>query len=220
MSPVAQEGHGTAFARTSFEVICMHTLALADSPWRLFGSFSAGDVAVIAVLLASMGIGFWTGFVWQFIRIGSLAICILVTLLYSPLVADSLDLEYSAAVKLQMSAVAVFATTMTVSYLVAYLLRDVVNALKPQTTDRILGAAFGLVRGALLVGALSLLVLTYSEEESVLRAEVEQSRTAAVMGYFLQYALPDSVREQIKTRADMEAPPPGPPGGVETARGP
>jgi membrane protein required for colicin V production len=184
----------------------MHTLALVDPGWRLFGVFSPADVAVMAVLLVNAAIGFWTGFLWQFVRIASICICVSVTLLYSPLVADSLDLNYASSAKLQISAVAVFMTTLTVSYLVAYLLRDILNAFQPQTADRVLGAAFGMFKGALLVASLALFVLVYTEDQSAVRAHVEQSRTVATMGYFIQYALPDSVRERIKVPADVKPP--------------
>lgn len=88
----------------------------------------------------------------------------------------------------------------------AYLLRDIPDAFRPQTTDRVLGAVFGMFKGALLVASLALLVLTYTGERSALRTQVEQSRTVTTMGYFLEYSLPDAMRARIKTTADLEPP--------------
>ncbi len=202
------------------EVVHMHTLSVLDPTWRLLGCLSTGDIAVILILVVNMAIGFWTGFLWQFVRIASITACIAITLLYSPLVAESLDLDCSMALKLQMSAIGVFATTLTVAYLASYLLRDLLNALKPRVPDRALGAVFGAIKGALVIGAVALLVLLYGDEKSNMRAQVEQSRAATTMGYFLEYAVPDSVMDGVKTAAGLESQAPEGPSRVAAARRP
>jgi membrane protein required for colicin V production len=175
----------------------MQILLAMGGQGTLFGGVSVEDLVVVAVLVFSAVIGFWSGFIWQVVRIITLVACLAVTLFYAPIVAASVPESLGdQAARLEVAAVGVFVTTLTVCYLISFLFRDLVNALKPQLTDRILGAVFGLLKGALLIAIVVLLVLKYSGHESPIRKRVEQSRTAVTMGGFLWYTLPDTVREQ------------------------
>jgi membrane protein required for colicin V production len=172
--------------------------AVLDPAWKLFGVLSPVDAAVVLVLILSAVLGFWSGFAWQVVRLVSLAACAWVALLYAPFVAYSLGAEFSEPVRLLLSHMLVFAAALAVCYLLAYLFRDPINALKPEMTDRVLGGAFGLVKGALLVAFCAFLLLEYAAPQSPVRAHLEQATGAASMGRFLGYALPDSVRERLK----------------------
>ncbi|MHC4480847.1 MAG: CvpA family protein, partial [Planctomycetota bacterium] len=155
------------------------------------------------VLVASMGIGFWTGFVWQLIRIASVVACIWVASLYCPVVASILGTRLTESVRLIASFAAVFVAGLMVCYLLGYLVRDAVNALKPQMADRVLGAAFGLFNGALVVGLFAFLVLEFGAEGSAVRTHVEQSRAASLMATGLDHSLPDGLKRRIRTAGHL-----------------
>ncbi|MBA7698824.1 hypothetical protein ES703_107506 [subsurface metagenome] len=118
----------------------MFTFAVAGSVWMLFGLFTVVDLAVILLLLLSAAIGFWTGFVWQIIRLVSVVVCIWVTVAYSPVVAESLSSEVSYGARMLGSFVGVGLAALLVCYLLTFLVRDFINAIKPEMPDRILGA--------------------------------------------------------------------------------
>ncbi|KPK59451.1 MAG: hypothetical protein AMK73_08625 [Planctomycetes bacterium SM23_32] len=176
----------------------MYTSAAIDAGWTLLGLFTPVDLVIAAVLLASTALGFWSGFVWQLIRLASLVLCTWVTFLYAPTVALMIGPWLEEPVQVLASALAVFLSALLVCYLIAYLCRNLVNALKPQLSDRLLGAAFGLCKAVLLVGLLSFLVLEQGEEDSSLREQVAQSTAARAMSVCMEHSLPDSVKVRLK----------------------
>ena len=167
------------------------------------------DIAVLVLMAITAVIGFWTGFIWQVIRIISVIASIWIALVYSPVVAGFMGSRLPASMRDLISTAAVFLAAMLVLYLVGYLFRDVVNALKPQVTDRILGAAFGLFLGALVAAFFAFSILEYGEQEGPLVARVEDSAIAGTMGRFLGHALPDSVRKAVE-EGESAAPEPEP----------
>ena len=114
---------------------------------NLFGVFGAADVIILGIVLASAAIGFWSGFIWMLVLVVGMVACIWVTLVYHPVVARAFGSHFTQPMRLMGSAAAVFIGAILVCYLVAFLFRDIINALKPQLADRILGAVFGVILG-------------------------------------------------------------------------
>lgn len=166
--------------------------------WRAFGVLTTVDIIVIALVLVSMGIGFMTGFVWQFVRIASLVVSIWISWVYHPVVAESLSSGLSQPVRRIIGAFVVFLAALMVFYLLAFLFRDVINALKPELPDRILGAGFGLLKAGLLIGVAAFLTVHYLGPDNPVRTHVQSSKSAMAtvtcVRAFL-YVLPDSVSD-------------------------
>jgi uncharacterized membrane protein required for colicin V production len=165
------------------------------------------DIAVLVLMAITAVIGFWTGFIWQVIRLVSVIASVWIALVYCPVVAGFMGSRLPAAMRDLVSAAAVFLAAMLVLYLVGYLFRDVVNALKPQVTDRILGAVFGTLLGAIIAAFFAFAVLEYAEEDGSLAVKVQRSAIAGSMGRFLGHALPDSVRKVVDEAEGAESPP-------------
>ncbi|MGD2174445.1 MAG: CvpA family protein [Candidatus Brocadiaceae bacterium] len=178
----------------------MCPIAAAEGVWKLFGVLSALDILVIVCLLTSIALGFSSGFIWQILRIISVVISLWVAWIYHPVLADALSSDLSEPARQIGSAIAVFVGMLLLCYLISYLFRDMLNALKPQLPDRILGGVFGLVKGALLVGVLAFVVINYSSEESKVRRHVEESKAAMGMSMCAQtflHLLPDRVQRRV-----------------------
>ncbi len=166
----------------------------------MFGFLSVVDVVVLVALLLGAVLGFWTGFVWQIIRLASVVVSLWITWIYHPMVADAMGSGLSEPTRQFASAIAVFAGMLLLCYLVTYLFRDLVNALKPQLPDRVLGGVFGLCKTALLVGVIAFLVLRYAGEDNEVRRHVEASPAADAAAFCARtflYLLPDSVQRDI-----------------------
>ena len=140
----------------------MMAAELLEPGAKLLGMFGPADFVILGVVLAAAAIGFWSGFIWMLVLVGSMVACIWVTLVYHPVVAGALGAHFTEPVRLMGSAAAVFVGAILVCYLVAYLFRDIINALKPQLTDRILGAVFGVLLGVLLSAFFSFLVTRHA----------------------------------------------------------
>jgi len=183
----------------------MMAAELLEPGTKLFGVFGVADVIILGVVLASAAIGFWSGFIWMLVLVAGMVGCIWVTLVYHPVVAGAFGSHFTQSMRLMGSAAVVFIGGILVCYLVAYLFRDIINALKPQVADRILGAVFGVILGGLLSSFFCFLVLTYADKGAPVRPYVEQSVPARAMGTCFRYALPDGLRKVIGETAHKVA---------------
>ena len=179
----------------------MDAVQLLEPGEKLLGVLTGADLVILGLVLAGAAIGFWSGFVWMLVLTGSMVGCMWVTLVYHPVVAGFMGSQFSEPVRLMGSAAVVFIGAVIVCYLVAYLFRDVLNALKPQLPDRIVGVGFGVLLGLLLSSFLSFLVLEYSDEAAPIRPHVEESVLARPMGRFFGYTLPDRLRKSVEKTA-------------------
>lgn len=184
----------------------MCAIAMIEPGWKLLGLLAAADVVALVVLLATSAVGFWRGFIWQIVRLVSVVACMWVALVYHPVVARYVTSRFGESTRVIASVLGVFAATMLVCFLLTYLFRDVINALKPQFTDRILGAAFGALLGGVLVAFVSFVAIEYGSDDTVLTARVQESVGARAMGTCLRYALPDSVRDTVRSARSQRAP--------------
>jgi membrane protein required for colicin V production len=105
------------------------------------------DYAIVALCIASSAFGYWRGFVKEAIA--------LVTWLLAILLG-----EWTAAPELRVWAARaiIFVAVLVIGGLLAWLLRAVIRKSGLSSTDRSLGAVFGVLRGALLVGLLAIVV--------------------------------------------------------------
>jgi membrane protein required for colicin V production len=177
----------------------MYVLCTIEEGRRLLGLLGPVDLVILGLLLGFAALGFWSGFVWQIVRLVSLGVCTWVTFLYAPTVATYVGGWMGEAVRVLGSALGVFMSSLLVCYLVAYLFRDTINALRPKVTDRILGAALGLCKGALLIGLFAFLILHGADRESALRKRVADSRAASAMSVCVECGLPDQLKLRLKS---------------------
>ena len=168
---------GTAFAagdRGATMNSWISTVALVQLPTTL----TAVDCVVLGLVLLSMAFGFWTGFVWQFVRIAGLVLSVWVSWLYYPTVSKYLGAAMPDSVRNVVAAAAIFVAVIVVCYLVSFLFHGVIDALKPEMPDRLLGAVFGLIKGVMFAGFLAFMLIRFLPAGSEARARVEGSKGA------------------------------------------
>ncbi len=156
----------------------MFVLAAAGEGWQAGGGLSPVDFGVILLLLVSLGIGYWTGFVWQLIRMVSLVAGIWISVVYSPVVAESLRGPLGWPLARVAAALGVFLAVLMVFYLVGFLCRKLINAIKLEKPDRIMGALFGLAKGALLIGIVAFIILRYVDADRAVHKHTARSVVA------------------------------------------
>jgi membrane protein required for colicin V production len=125
------------------------------------------DYAIIAILIASAAFGFWRGFVKEAIAIATWLVAIFLAWQGAWLVEERLG-EWNAAPELRIWAARaiIFIGVLILGGLLAWMLRALIRKTGLSSTDRSLGAFFGLARGALLVGLLAIVIdLTDLESE-------------------------------------------------------
>jgi membrane protein required for colicin V production len=117
------------------------------------------DFAIIAICIASAAFGFWRGFVKEAIAIVTWLVAIVLAWQGAWLVEERLG-EWSAAPELRIWAARaiIFIGVLILGGLLAWTMRALIRKSGLSSTDRSLGAFFGLARGALLVGLLAIVI--------------------------------------------------------------
>ena len=117
------------------------------------------DYAIVGICVASAAFGFWRGFVKEAVSLATWLLALLLAWQAAWMIEDRLG-EWSAAPELRIWAARaiIFVVVLVIGGLIAWALRALIRGSGLSSTDRSLGAVFGLGRGALLVGLLAMLV--------------------------------------------------------------
>ena len=118
------------------------------------------DFVFIGVLLASLLLGAWRGLVFEVLSVVSWAAAFVVAQWFAPDVAQKLPLAGAGeAVRYALAFAVVFVACVFAGGLLAALVKKLFAAVGLQPADRALGAAFGLVRGVVLLLAATVVIL-------------------------------------------------------------
>jgi membrane protein required for colicin V production len=160
------------------------------------------DLGLAAVLLVSAVIGVWRGLVFEVLSLLGWVVAYVVAQVAAPVVSSSLPigapgspLNYAAAFAIS------FIVTMIVWALLVKLLRAVLHATPLQVVDRALGAAFGLLRGGVVLLVIATVVLLTPMAQS---AAWRQSSGALWLSSALQVLkpmLPEALGRHLPTRS-------------------
>lgn len=132
------------------------------------------DWLLLAALLISVVIGIWRGLVYEVLSVCAWVAAFLVAQAFGWQVAQGLPLgSLSDPLRLAVGFVLVFIGVAFLGGLVAWLVKKLVASVGLRPIDRVLGGAFGLLRGGLLLLALSVVVgLTPMRAEPAWRESV------------------------------------------------
>ena len=113
---------------------------------------STVDWVFAGVLLFSMLLGAWRGLVYEVLSVLGWAVSFYAAQWFAPMVASLLPLQSATdAVRYAAAFVLVFIAAIFAAGLLAFLLKKLVEAMGLRPVDRTMGAAFGLVRGLILL---------------------------------------------------------------------
>lgn len=117
------------------------------------------DVAMLIVLAVSAGVGVWRGFIFEAASLLGWVVAYVGAQRFSPWVAAQWALQgYSPELGRGGAFLLLFIVILVAWAMLARVLRSVVHATPLQVPDRLGGAAFGLVRGVLILLVLATLV--------------------------------------------------------------
>lgn len=113
---------------------------------------AAVDWILLGVLLFSMALGAWRGLVYEVLSVLGWVVSFFAAQWFAPQVAARLPLQSaSEPVRYAAAFVLVFIAAVFAAGLLAFLLKKLVDAIGLRPVDRTLGAAFGLLRGLILL---------------------------------------------------------------------
>ncbi len=117
------------------------------------------DWIFLAVLLVSMVVGAWRGLVYEMLSLANWVAAFVLAQWFGPAVAEWLPLAGATeVVRFLAGFVVVFVAALFVGGLLAFLIRKLVAAMGLRPVDRVLGAAFGVVRGVVVLLAFTVVV--------------------------------------------------------------
>lgn len=142
------------------------------------------DWVFLAVLVFSMLLGAWRGLVYEVLSVLGWAVSFYAAQYFAPMVAGWLPLQSSSeTVRYAAAFVLVFVAAVFAAGLLAFLLKKLIEAIGLRPVDRSMGAAFGLVRGAILLLAAAVVIKMTALEKS---AWWQESKGAPVLNATLK----------------------------------
>ena len=106
------------------------------------------DWIFVAVLVISLLVGAWRGLVYELLSLANWVAAFVLAQWFAPDVAHYLPLSsITEVVRYAAGFVLVFVTALFAGGMVAFMVRKLVAAVGLRPVDRVLGSAFGLVRG-------------------------------------------------------------------------
>jgi membrane protein required for colicin V production len=120
---------------------------------------AALDWVFVAVLAVSFFVGAWRGLVYEVLSVMSWIAAFIVAQWLAPEAAGWLPVDRAPeAGRYAMGFIVVFIAVVFAGALLAWLVKKLIEAVGLRPVDRTLGAAFGLVRGAILLMAVAVVV--------------------------------------------------------------
>jgi len=120
---------------------------------------AALDWVFVAVLAVSFLVGAWRGLVYEVLSVISWIAAFIVAQWLAPEAAGWLPVDRAPeAGRYAMGFIVVFIAVVFAGALLAWLIKKLIEAVGLRPVDRTLGAAFGLVRGAILLMAVAVVV--------------------------------------------------------------
>lgn len=115
-------------------------------------TMNAVDIAILLIALISIMIGAWRGFLYEVLSLAGWFVAFFVARWFAADVAAWLPMSgASDGLRLVVAFVLVFVATAFAAGMVSWLVRKLVTRLGMRPVDRVLGAAFGMVRAVLLL---------------------------------------------------------------------
>ena len=122
-------------------------------------AISAVDWILLAVLGLSLVLGMWRGIVQEVLSLAGWVAAFYVSQMYAPMAAAWLPMEGSSQMlRYAAGFVAVFVAVLVATVLVSWVVKKLVSAVGLGPLDRLLGSLFGLMRGVVILLAVTVFV--------------------------------------------------------------
>lgn len=117
------------------------------------------DGSLLAVLVLSIVLGIWRGLVYEVLSVAGWIAAFIVAQKYAEEVGNLLPMDqFAPALQMAAGFVLVFVAVAFASGAVSWLVKKLVASVGLRPVDRVLGGAFGIARGALILLALTVVV--------------------------------------------------------------
>ena len=158
----------------------------------------ATDWVLLAVLLFSVALGLWRGLMYEVLSVAGWVAAFVLAQAFAADVGEWLPADgLSPAVRLVVGFVLIFVVVAFSGGLIAWAVQKLVASVGLRPVDRLLGGAFGLARGVVILLALALVVTVLQLQSA---PWWQQSATAGVLSatlHEIRPLLPEAVARYI-----------------------
>jgi membrane protein required for colicin V production len=141
------------------------------------------DTVILILLGVGAGLGAWTGLLKQVVRVVGFAVALYGSVFFHAWASNYLQQAFlkdsDPAVADALSYGVVFLAIIAAFFVTALLIDRCLKAVKLKWLDRLLGAGVGTAKGALILGAIFLAVISYPHPST--KEIMEQSRLAPIL---------------------------------------
>lgn len=157
------------------------------------------DYAVIGVMLISLLLGVWRGFVYEVLSLAGWPLAFVVSRMYAVQIEPMLPVT-QAEVRSVAAYALVFVTALLLWGLVTWLVSRLVKAAGLGVLDSVLGGMFGVLRGALLLLVMVWLAGLTDVPGQPFWREAKFSRQAEDVALLTKVWLPDNIAQRMHYR--------------------
>jgi membrane protein required for colicin V production len=156
------------------------------------------DWALLLVLAISVAVGLWRGLVFEVLSLLGWVAAYIVAQAFATSLSPLLPVGVpGGALNHAVGFALVFIAALIVWALASRLLRMAIHATPLQAIDRLLGAVFGLLRGAVLLLAVATVVLLTPAQRSPAWQQSQGAAWLAALLQGLKPLLPDAIARQL-----------------------
>ncbi|OYU43532.1 MAG: colicin V synthesis protein [Burkholderiales bacterium PBB4] len=156
------------------------------------------DWIFLGTLLVSMLVGAWRGLVFEMISVGSWIAAFVLAQWFAPAVAHWLPISSdNEALRYGLGFLMVFVGTIFAGGLIAFVVKKLLAAVGLSPADRMLGAIFGVVRGIVILLALTLIAGMTPLKSSPWWQEAQGTQLAGRALHGLKPVLPEDFGKYI-----------------------
>jgi membrane protein required for colicin V production len=162
------------------------------------GALAIADWFFAGVLVLSLLVGAWRGLMFEVISLVSWLAAFVLAQWFAPAVAHWLPISSAnEALRYGLGFVLVFVGTVFAGSLIAFVVKKLLAAVGLSPADRLLGAAFGAMRGVVILLALTVLVGMTPLKSAPWWQESEGAQLAGVALHGLKPVLPEDFGKYI-----------------------
>lgn len=156
------------------------------------------DDAVLAIIVLSVGLGWWRGFVYELLSLSGWVVAYFVARLFAPEMVDFVpDAVASEAAKTAVAYACLFTGTLILGGVVAWSLSKLAKFVGLGWMDGFMGALFGLLRGMLLVLVLVLLAGLTDLPQQAFWRDAWSSKALQGAALFSKDFLPEKAAKKV-----------------------
>jgi len=156
------------------------------------------DWVLLAVLVVSVCVGLWRGLVFEVLSLVGWVVAFVAAQAFAPSVAAYVPIGVpGSALNHGIAFLATFVLALVLWALASRLVRLLIHATPLQPLDRVLGGVFGLARGAVLLVAVTTVVMLSPAQRSPAWQRSQGAAWLATVLQGLKPVLPDAISRQL-----------------------